>query len=267
MEVNNNCLVALMNNKTDFEIANTDHWYRIPIKSAPEIVKRTKVKYITFYHTTAFEIEKYTIRFFAEVKKISIVKRKELFTDVPNDPKRDNEYYKIEFGDLKPLSNVIISQRHRRILFISTTEEKLFNSSEINFLFNDSPLEEQLWLEFVKRKITAERQYLITYKKDENFFLDFAVFCKIRNINIECDGDTFHTEKEHVHKDKKRSNALESKGWSVLRFTRYDIDNDLKNSVSLVNDTITKYGGLEDVNNPGTFIYLDDGTQQMKLFK
>ena len=131
MEVNNNCLVALMNNKTDFEIANTDHWYRIPIKSAPEIVRRTKVKYIAFYHTNAFEIEKYTIRFFAEVKKILIVKRKELFTDAPNDTKRDNEYYKIEFGDLPKT----ISGKIKRVELRKLEAERIAKKEKGDFEF------------------------------------------------------------------------------------------------------------------------------------
>jgi very-short-patch-repair endonuclease len=263
----NNCLVAIMNSKTDFAIANTYYWYRIPEKNAPEIVRNNSVKYIAFYHTKVFEKEKFTIQWFSQVEKISLIKRKDLFPEQKRDLKRNNKYFKIEIGKLNRLPNVIFSQRPRRILFIPTSEEKLFGSQETNFLFNDSPLEEKLWSEFVKSKITAERQYFIEHKKDQNFILDFAIFCKSRNINVECDGDEYHTEKEDVFKDKKRNNILESKGWSVLRFTRDDINNDLETSVGVVNDTINKYGGIEDVKNLGSFIYINDnGTYQIRLF-
>ena len=264
----NNCLVALMNSKTDFAIAKTYYWYRIPVKSAPVIVRENKVKYISFYHTKIFEREQFSIRWYGEVKRISIVKGKELFPDLKNDPKRKDEYYKIEFKPLKRLPNIIISQRRRgRIIFIPTTEEKLFTSKEINYLFNDSPLEEKLWNEFIKKKITAERQYFIENKKKKNFILDFALFCKARNIDVECDGDTYHTLKEDVQKDKRRNNFLESRGWSVLRFTKNDIDDDLQGTIGVVNDTINKYGGIEDLKQSGNFTYVtEEGQSQMRLF-
>jgi hypothetical protein len=46
-----NLLVALMNNKVDFEIAQTQNWYRIPVDKAPQIVREEKVRYLSFYHT------------------------------------------------------------------------------------------------------------------------------------------------------------------------------------------------------------------------
>jgi len=98
MKDKNTVLVALMNSKTDFEIANTFNWYRIPVKSAPPIVKQKSLKYIAFYHTSIFESLKFSIRWYAYVKNITIKKRKELLPDLIMDPKADNEYYKIEFG-------------------------------------------------------------------------------------------------------------------------------------------------------------------------
>ena len=74
----NNSLVALMNSKSDFEIAKTQNWYRIPVASAPPIVKERKLKYISFYHTKQFEQEKYSIRWYGEVNNISVQKRKQI---------------------------------------------------------------------------------------------------------------------------------------------------------------------------------------------
>jgi very-short-patch-repair endonuclease len=259
VENRNNVLVALMNSKTDFEIAWTKHWYRIPVGPAPPIIKNNEIEYIAFYHTKEFEKEKYSVSWFAKVRKVSIVKRKELFPDLSFDPKAKNYYYKIEFESLQELPEKIISLRHRRLLFISTTIEKLYNAKEINFLFNNSPLEEALWNKLVEKKITAERQFYFTIN-DNRFVLDFAVFCKLRNINVECDGDQYHTNKENIQKDKRRSNLLESVGWSVLRFTTYDITREMETSVNIVAETINKYGGVQDNLDLEKFkyIYKDD---------
>lgn len=250
----NTVLVALMNNKNDFLIAEKEKWYRIPVKSAPTNLRAGTVKYVAFYQTKVFESEKYSIRWYAKVKKISIVKRKDLFPEEPKNPKTDQEYYKLEFDQLLALPKPIISKKNRRITFIPTTEEKFFRAEEINYLFADSIIEDKFWEGLCKHSIDAERQYHVS-KDSSHWFLDFAVFCKDRNIAIECDGDTFHTEIKDVKKDKIRSNNLESLGWSVLRFTTEQIGNELDNSISLVKDTINKYGGVKDEENKNRYIF------------
>jgi len=266
MKDNNTVLVTLMNSKTDFEIANTFNWYRIPVKSAPPIVKQKSLKYIAFYHTSIFESLKFSIRWYAYVKNITIKKRKELLPDLIMDPKADNEYYKIEFGPLISLPHEIFSLRNRRILFIPTTEEKFFNANEINYLFHNSPLEDLLWAKFISKNISAERQYLITIDK-KNFLLDFALLCKTRNIDIECDGDRFHTNFNAVQYDKRRSNLLEKEGWSVLRFTTEDLHLNFDNSMNVIYQTINKYGGMQEIGNTNLFRYISpDDERQLKLF-
>jgi len=225
----NEILVALLPEPGDFEIAKIYNWYRIPVISAPKIIRDKSLKYIAFYHPKVFDKEKFTIRWYAKVSSISVVTRRELFPNQHIDLKAENHYYKINFEPLLRLPQPIVSLRPRRILFIPTSEEKFFNASEINHLFNESPLEEVLWDKFIETKITAERQFYFTYNY-RHFVLDFAIFCKNKNINVECDGDKFHTEIKSIQKDKQRNNILESKGWSVLRFTTNDIVYNLDNS-------------------------------------
>ncbi len=254
-----------MNNKNDFRIAKENLWYRIPIKNAPPIIRNGNAKLISFYHTSEFEKEKSTIQWFAEIRKISVVKRKELFPNEIQNEKTDKEYFKIEFAPLKQLPIPIISLRPRRILFIPTSEEKFFSSKEINFLFNNSSLENKFWNEMMKNSMYAEREYFISVSK-RNFFLDFALFCKNKNIDIEVDGDHYHMDNDSVRNDKQRNNLLESKGWSVLRFTSKDIENDLNGSMNIVRETVNKYGGIQDAKNPSEFNYLTNDEGQSRMF-
>lgn len=264
---NNTVLIALMNSKTDFEIAKSQNWYRIPVASAPKIVKEEKIQIIAFYHTKSFTIEQYSICYYAIVNKISIVKRKELFSQETANLKTDKEYYKIEFLPLLSLEKPIISKRGRRILFIPTTKEKFIKATEINQLFNDSVLEDLLWEKFVEKNIAAERQFYYKVTENHSFILDFAIFCKTRNINIECDGDKYHTGKPEVQYDKNRNNQLESKGWSVLRFTTENLTKQIDNTVNIVCDTINKYGGIQDIVDMENYHYISNDTDaQLFLF-
>lgn len=240
----NDTLVAIMNSVLDFDIARNQNWYRIPVDSAPPIVKDKSIKYLAFYHTKTFNKEKYSIRWYAKVKEIDIVGRRTLFPDEPKNIKTNKKYYKLSFEELKPLPNPVISATGRRIVFIPTNRYKLFNAREINYIFNNSPLDNELWEVFAKKKIIAERDYYVNVN-DNKFCLDFAIFCKKCNIDVECDGDEFHLSPKAVKQDKKRNNILSSNGWSVLRFTTDDIYKDMKQSVSLVQETIKTYGGIK----------------------
>ena len=259
-------LVALMNNKSDFRIAKEQNWYRIPCstKMVPKSVANKTLKYIAFYHTKIFNKDAYSVRWFGEVKNISVVKRKMLFPEITNDPKAENEYYKIEFNSLIELPAPIISNRPRRLLFISTTFGHFQNAKNINDLFYGSPIEEEFWKAIKFENIEAERQYLIN-TDEKLFYLDFAIFCKERNINIECDGDRFHLSEINVKRDKNRNNILSSLGWSILRFTTEDIRKNIHKTLGYVKETINRYGGIEIISDK-TYRYFKEDNNQINLF-
>jgi len=260
-------LVALMNNSLDFQIAKVQNWYRIPCstKMVPKSVINKTLKHIAFYHTKVFKDDSYCIRWYSEVKNITIVTRKILLPNIQNDPKADDDYFKIEFNPLCELSEPIISNRPRRMLFILTTLWHFQNSRNINDLFYESPLEEEFWKVLKSENIEAERQFIID-TKTQMFWLDFALFCKERNINVECDGDAFHLPERNVKLDKKRNNILTSLGWSILRFTTEDIRKNLKTTVRNVKDTINRYGGLE-ILPERIFKFFKKDSNQLSLFE
>ena len=160
----------------------------------------------------------------------------------------------------------IESLRKRRILFINTSKKHLFNAKEINDLYYESPLEEKLWDEFKKLSINAERQWEIILDK-RTFYTDFALFCKARNIAVECDGDSYHMENKNVEKDKKRDNLLFVNGWETMRFTSKSLNEELEQSVRLIKQAVNKYGGLEKPDAPRDFEYIrTQEEKQMFLF-
>ncbi len=69
-----------------------------------------------------------------------------------------------------------------------------------------------------------------------------------------------------MKKDKQRSNALESQGWAVLRYTTEAINHNLENCIQEVRKTINTHGGLQDAADPSVSRSLDDGQDQLRLF-
>jgi len=206
-------LVAIINNRRDFKIAREEHWYRIPVKTAP---KRCKTDYLAFYQTKVFEREKWAINYYAEIKGIEKLKRIELLPEEKNHPRALEDYYKIKIGELMPLAKPVISRRWRRITFIYTSLNRLKKAEEINDLFMESPLEEKLWYELKKKKIEAERQYLIREEGKIRYYLDFAIFCQKGKIDVECNGDLWHSQKTQIFKNNQRNNYLTCQDLSGL---------------------------------------------------
>jgi very-short-patch-repair endonuclease len=241
-----------MNNHRDYTIARESHWYRIPVKSAPKIVRGYQVQYVAFYLTKVFGNEAFSIRSYADVDRITIVKRKELFPEEMDHPKKDEDYFKLQLRPLKDLPKPVVSKRWRRIVFIETTPSRLSNAQEVNDLFHESPLEDAFWNALKAEGIDAERQYWIRHES-LRFALDFALFCKQRNIDVECDGDAYHLQPVRVRRDKKRNNILEKMGWSVLRYGSQDIYKQLPSTMSQVKETINRLGGLQVPGKEGAY--------------
>ena len=251
-------LVALLKNESDLDIVLEDHWYRIPVatKRVPKMVKEGYIKYISFYHNRFFKNAPSMIRYFAEVTSITRMKKNELFPWLKNDVRGEKEYFVLHLGDIRNLENPIVSLRKRRILFITTTLRQFKKAREINDLFIESYLEEKLWAKFRQELIEAERQYYINIS-EKSYLLDFALFCRERNIDIECDGDEYHLIPESVKQDKARDNNLESKGWSVLRYDHNDITKNPEKVIKQIKESVNHYGGLESTGKPFKYIYFD----------
>ena len=240
-------LVALIKDKRDFAILQNQNWYRIPVSSVEKWLKeRWPPKWIAFYQPKEFGDEAYSVRYYTEVLDIQTVHRSQLFPNEPADKKSNYRYYKMILSTLKTLPEPIFSRRWRRIVFVSTTWQKFINAVEINDLYDESPLEDRLWAEFKRHNIPAERQEFITIKQ-QNYALDFAIFCENGNIDVETDGDSWHANPEKAAEDNLRDNFLEAAGWKVLRFSTPHIQEQATEyCIPTVTETINNLGGVDE---------------------
>ena len=262
-------LVAIMNNRLDFGIAADRHWYRVPVdKQEKWLANRWPPRWLAFYQTKVFGAEAHAVHWYAAVNEIRKVSREELFPGQPHDKKSRRLYYQLCLGSLERLPRPIPSRRLRRVVFIPTTSEKLFNATEINDLYDDSALEDCLWTKLRDLKVAAERQEYVTVKK-RNYALDFAIYCAEGKLDIETDGDFWHANPERAPEDNIRDNDLASVGWTILRFNDRQIQEGMQEyCVPKIAKTINRLGGLKETDFIVRKIDLNtpSGMQQLTLF-
>ena len=79
----NNVLVAILKEPADFLYAVRESWYRVPLKNSPRVITENKAKYIGFYQNLKFKNAPSRIEYFAEIKNVQQVFRKNLIPDSP----------------------------------------------------------------------------------------------------------------------------------------------------------------------------------------
>ena len=263
---NDRALVAILKERRDFEILQNEGWYRIPVQRAP---RRWPPCWLAFYQPKAFMEEAHAVRYYGRVRAIEAMPRRVLLPAEPSHPSADQLYYRIQLEGLAELPRPIPCLRFRRLVFIPTTYRKLFLAEEINDLFDDSPLEDLLWDELKARTIAAERQWAERIRQSL-YFLDFAVFCNGGKIDIEADGDTWHSLKERIRADNARSNELATAHWHFLRFNGAEIREQAGSyCMARITELINRLGGLmESTVVPRVFTELAGGsTQQLALLE
>ncbi len=236
-------LVGIVPRKKLWPVIQKQRWYHIPVKSAPRNV--LSVEYVAFYFPSCFGKKlKYQVIYYAPVLKIDTVKRVRLFPGEPGHPQKDEDYYQFHLGEIEELPRPIPSKRFRRIVHIPTTLQRLVAAEEINDLYDTSPLEEKMYKALKKRKIKPERQVYVD-SGSQTYCLDFCIFCRKANIDLECDGEQHHSQPESLAADRLRNNKLASVGWYVLRFSGREIHRELRNCLTIVEKTINTLNGLK----------------------
>ncbi len=248
-------LVAFLPEPRDLHLAETQGWYRIRQRTLAERLRGglSSFRFLAFYQPESFGPEKYSVRRFARIRSIREAPRVELLPDETGHPRAHHVYCKLELGPVQLLDRPVISLRPRRILFFPTTWERLQKAEEINELFVGTTLEDVLYRQLRMMELRPEREYYLDWPNPARrgqpkhpMFLDFAVFCRDRNLNIEADGDAWHTGPTAAASDNERDNLLEANGWHVLRFNRAQIQQEMPGVAAVIRTAVNRYGGHRD---------------------
>lgn len=244
-----NTLVALLKEPHDWQIVNSFGIYRIrgSLRYPPDILKNRCVEYLGFYLPAKFGKHKFSVRHYAKVRKISMAPRYKCVPDEPRNSKSNDDYYKFDLEEPIPLQEPIVSYRGRsHMVLIPTTEERLLDAKELNFLYMGSRLEETMWQSLLEHNIFPEREYPVHTRHSNAYLLDFAVFCKDGRLAIETDGSQHHASRATVLADNRRSNQLSVEKWAVHRYAAEDLaPNKINHTIGEISEKITGLGGLD----------------------
>jgi very-short-patch-repair endonuclease len=236
-------LVAFLPKPRDLALAREQRWYRIRAHRAPKALDTAR--WLAFYLPSSFGENRWAVSYVAPILGTEVATRRELLPMEPDHERAGQRYVRVRLGEVRELSRPIPSRRHRRILFIPTRLAKIEAAEEINDLFHDSPLEDALWHELRRTGIEAERQFHVPDGK-VNYYLDFAVICQRGHLDVECDGDTWHSRVETISQDNDRNNRLAQLGWQVLRYNGSQLAEErIAKAVDEIRRAVTRLGGLE----------------------
>jgi very-short-patch-repair endonuclease len=224
------------------------------------------MQYLAFYQTMIFKKDAFAVNYYAEINQISTARRIELLPNQAGNQNAEALYYKLEISPLQRLSQPIPSRRLRRVTFITTTLAKLHAAQEINDLFHTSPIEDLMWDGLRAAEIQAERQYEIR-ERNASYDLDFFVECSDGTmVNIECNGDAYHSTRDERNRDRRRNTYLTTRGWLVQRFGTDEIRNDIRGCIDQIRTLIDRHGGPVD-RSLAYDLYRVDADSQLDLFE
>lgn len=128
-------LVAIVNNKNDWQRVLDERWYRIPVKHAP--AGSPHFDWLAFYFTGQFGSDRWAVHFYARVLGHELHTRRELIPSEPDHRRAGDWYYQLQLGALQHKLPPVISDAWKRITFIVTTGDRFEMAQEIKDLFLD----------------------------------------------------------------------------------------------------------------------------------
>jgi hypothetical protein len=247
-------LVALWPEPRDLEFARERGWYRVrPGAAIDRLGDLTRFRTLAFYQPDSFGSDGRRVRYRATVLGYERRTRAELLPEERDHVRGEQPYHCFHLGPLEELPQPILSRKGRRLLFIPSTEHRIATAREINDLFAGTLIEDRLFDALRREGLWPEREYFIELRRPEAerarpvpHFLDLALFCRERNLEVECDGGSWHVGPEQARKDRRRDNLLEVNGWHILRFNTEEIQQEIATVLTRVREAINRYGGVED---------------------
>ena len=237
-------LVGVVSRKRDLAIARDEHWYRIPDESIRLLHGDWPPRWLALFESRNLSGGG-AIRHYAEVTRIDVATRAELFPGEPAGAKTGRVYHRLSLGPMQTRKVPISLVRPRPIAFITSTWTKFVAAETINDLWNDSPREDTLWQALKQNAFPAERQWPESVS-GRRYLLDFAMFCNDGKIDVETDGDTYHSGPNASARDNSRQNALLSKGWRTLRFNTPQLERDIDACIKEIAAVVNNLKGFKD---------------------
>jgi len=94
----------------------------------------------------------------------------------------------------------------------------------------------EMLMDFALKKAGIEATF--NFPVRAGYILDFAIIDL--KIDIECDGEAWHSSRQAIRHDQIRNHILKKKGWTIIRFTGTEIENNIDNCILKIKNIIEK---------------------------
>jgi hypothetical protein len=220
-------LVAVMNRRADLEIARTQGWYRIPVRSAP---RNIYAQYLAFYQTAKFGSEGRAIFYYAALRGHELRLRRELLPHEAEHLRANEPYYQVQIGPLIRLEQPIRGGTWKRFTFLLTTGERFETAAELKDLVVDAPERAILWHALRESGLPVRRETVLREGRPL-YPLDFVIPCRQGQVGILVGADAPLPERP---------------GWKLMNFQPTQVSSRLAACVALVWAVVDGLGGPED---------------------
>jgi len=150
-------LVGVINRKRDFEMAQTQHWYRVPQGQAAQGIY---AEYIAFFFSRAFGELNGAIHYYARRTGLELVRRRDLLPEEPAHPRADALYHKLQFGELRPKDPPIVNSDRRVVTFIHTTWDRFSQARDLADLYSEADaFVDRVFHALERQGVRAERRW------------------------------------------------------------------------------------------------------------
>jgi hypothetical protein len=149
------------------------------LRFSPKVID---VDFLAFYQTAAFGADnQWRIESYAEVRGHELVTRAQLFHDEPDHPRANEEYYKIQLGELITLPQPILANEWKRLTFLYTTGELFSKARTLHDLVVGAEERRDLWRALCERARNEEEYHT---GNEQEFELDPSLLAFLGNSNL-----------------------------------------------------------------------------------
>jgi len=212
-------LVGVLKNPEDLDLLFSEKVYRIPLENKPV----RPFESIAFYQPASWAGEPGRIEYYGFIDSEEIVSKDSI--NLPGSIPEHERYYLFRFSTIVKLTRPVLNKSGTRVSFHYTDEETLQRSGTLLELFDMPDIEMKVMKMLDDMSVQYEREYYVPVDNANYYRLDFAIINRDSKIDIECDGKSTHSTPGQIEYDKKRDNALQADGWTVLRLKENQIVN------------------------------------------
>jgi hypothetical protein len=128
-------LIGVMSRQSDFELAKTQGWYRVPQAKAP---KAHQAAYVAFFFSKDFGPQNGGVYYYAALSGHELTTRADLLPGEAHHPKAKEAYYKLQFRELQAKLPPLLNPRKRRFAFIYSTWDRFVAAKSLEDLYSQA---------------------------------------------------------------------------------------------------------------------------------